>query len=101
MKIKFEYQNDLVVPQINYSRPSTDIQEIVVSTDIRLTQTDKEPPKKYMETLELRKIPGLGTCFETSDVMSQMSENERIRRRFTEVYPDLNLAYKMKYSKSY
>ena len=30
-----------------------------------------------------------------------MSEKERIRRRFTEVYPDLNLGYKMNYSKSY
>ena len=30
-----------------------------------------------------------------------MSHDERVRRRFTEVYPDLNLDLKMKYSKSY
>lgn len=30
-----------------------------------------------------------------------MSEKERVRRRFTEVYTDPNLDWKMKYSKSY
>jgi hypothetical protein len=30
-----------------------------------------------------------------------MSEQERVRRRFTEVYTDANLDWKMKYSKSY
>lgn len=30
-----------------------------------------------------------------------MSEKERTRRRFAEIYPDLNLDYKMKYRKSY
>ena len=30
-----------------------------------------------------------------------MSEKERIRRRFTEIYPDQNLNWKMQYSKSY
>jgi hypothetical protein len=30
-----------------------------------------------------------------------MSENERIRRRFKEVYTNPNLDYKMRFSKSY